>query len=199
MDEDYLSEQATAPKQSLTSHVLEFIQTLVIFGAIASAIYLFIAQPHKVSGKSMYPNFDNGDYIITDKITYKFEEPKRGDVVVFKNPKDESQDFIKRIIGIPGDKIMVEGGDVFLNGEKLEQPFLDSVTTPSGLFLQDGQERVVPEGEYAVLGDNRPNSSDSREWGFLPKKEIIGRVFVRYWPKTTIGLFPAQYRITVNK
>src|SRR3990167_9666013 len=101
MDEDYLSEQATAPRQSLTSHILEFIQTLVIFGAIASAIYLFLAQPHKVSGKSMYPNFDNGDYIITDKITYRFSEPQRGDIVVFKNPKDESQDFIKRIIALP--------------------------------------------------------------------------------------------------
>src|SRR3990167_9504379 len=104
MDEDnldFMNKPAEKPKQSIGSHLVEFIQTLVIFAAIASAIYLFLAQPHKVSGKSMYPNFDNGDYIITDKITYRFSEPQRGDIVVFKNPKDESQDFIKRIIALP--------------------------------------------------------------------------------------------------
>lgn len=195
MDEDYLS-PSTAPKPSLASHLIEFIQTLVIFAAIASAIYLFAAQPHKVSGASMDPNFKNGDYIITDKLTYRFAEPKRGDVVVFKNPKDTSQDFIKRIIGIPGDLVEVSGSHIFLNGRQLNEPFLKSgVTTKSGFFLQEDEEIVVPGNRYVVLGDNRPNSSDSREWGFIAKNEIIGRVILRYWPQDGIGLFPATYEI----
>src|ERR1051325_8386150 len=88
------------PKQSLASHFIEFFQTLVVFAAIASAIYLFIAQPHRVSGLSMFPNFHNSDYIITDKVSYKIGEPQRGDVIVFKNPRDEAQDFIKRVMGL---------------------------------------------------------------------------------------------------
>lgn len=195
MDEDYLS-PSTAPKPSLASHLIEFIQTLVIFAAIASAIYLFVAQPHKVSGASMDPNFKHGDYILTDKISYRFWEPIRGDVVVFKNPKDTSQDFIKRIIGIPGDLVEVGDGHIFLNSRQLNEPFLKSgVTTKSGFFLKENEEIIVPQNHYIVLGDNRPNSSDSREWGFIAKNEIIGRVILRYWPQDTIGLFPAAYKI----
>lgn len=195
MDEDYLSAQ-TAPKPSLGSHLIEFIQTLVIFAAIASAVYLFVAQPHKVSGASMDPNFKNGDYILTDKITYRFWEPKRGDVVVFKNPKDTSQDFIKRIIAIPDDVVEVSNAHILLNGERLNEPFLKTgVITKSGFFLKENEEVVVPQNHYVVLGDNRPNSSDSREWGFIAKNEIIGRVILRYWPQDTIGFFPAAYQI----
>lgn len=193
---DFLNKQPEKPKQSLGSHFVEFIQTLVIFAAIASAIYLFLAQPHKVSGKSMYPNFDNGDYIITDKVTYRFSEPQRGDIVVFKNPKDESQDFIKRIMAVPGDTIKIQDGHIYLNGERLKEPFINSdIITNPGFFLQEGETIAVPDEKYIVIGDNRSNSSDSREWGFIEKKEIIGRVFVRYWPSNAIGLYPAEYHI----
>lgn len=193
---EFLNKSPEHAKQSLGSHLVEFIQTLVIFAAIASAIYLFLAQPHKVSGKSMFPNFDNGDYIITDKITYRVSQPKRGDVIVFKNPRDESQDFIKRILGLPGDTVEIKSGHIYLNGKLLEEPFLDSsVITNPGFFLQESETMVVPEGSYFVVGDNRQNSSDSREWGFLPKNEIIGRVVLRYWPQDAIGIFPAKYEI----
>lgn len=197
IEEDYLNQGTPAqPKVGLTSHIVEFIQTLVIFAAIASAIYLFIAQPHKVSGSSMYPNFHDGDYIITDKVTYKVSEPKRGDVVVFKNPKDETQDFIKRIMGVPGDTINVKNGHVYLNGKLLEEPFLKpEVITNPGFFLQEGESVTVPEGRLVVMGDNRSNSSDSREWGYITKEEIIGRVVIRYWPADTVGLMPAAYSI----
>jgi signal peptidase I len=197
MEEDYLNQSAPAqPKPGLTSHIVEFIQTLVIFAAIASAIYLFIAQPHKVSGSSMYPNFKDGDYIITDKVTYRVSHPKRGDVVVFKNPKDESQDFIKRIMGVPGDTVSVKNGHVYLNGTLLSEPFLKpEVITNPGFFLQEGESVTVPEGRLLVMGDNRSNSSDSREWGYITKQEIIGRVIVRYWPADTVGFLPAAYSI----
>lgn len=198
MDPDLINNPTpTSPSPSIGSHIIEFIQTLVIFAAIASAIYLFIAQPHRVSGSSMFPNFHNGDYIITDKITYKISEPMRGDVVVFKNPKDLSQDFIKRIIGIPGDRVKIQNEHVFLNDKQLSEPYLNStvITNPS-YFLQEGADVTVTPDHYIVLGDNRSNSSDSREWGLIEKKELIGRVLLRYWPQNAIGLFPAKYTIT---
>lgn len=192
---DILATPPQEPKQSLGSHIVEFFQTLVVFAAIASAIYLFVAQPHRVSGLSMFPNFHNGDYIITDKLTYRVSEPERGDVIVFKNPRNEAEDFIKRIMGIPGDRVKVENGHVYVNDELLEEPYLkpDLVTNP-GSYLKDGQEETVEPGHFIVMGDNRGNSSDSREWGQITKGEIIGKVFLRYWPKDTAGLYPAAYK-----
>ena len=181
-----------SPKVGLSAHLVDFIQTLVVFAAIGTAIYLFVAQPHKVSGSSMFPNFHDGDYIITDKITYRFSQPQLGDVVVFKNPRDESQDFIKRVIGKVGDRVKVESGKVYLNDTPLNESYLaNDITTPPQAFLEEGKEVLVPADSYLVLGDNRPRSSDSREWGFISKQEIIGKVFLRYWPKDAIGLYPA--------
>lgn len=186
--------QKEPPKQSIGSHFVEFFQTLVVFAAIASAIYLFVAQPHRVSGLSMYPNFQNSDYIITDKVTYRLGNPQRGDVVVFKNPRDEAQDFIKRVMGLPGDQIKVEKGYVYINDKLVKEPYLknDLLTNP-GAYLREGEDVVVTAGHYIVMGDNRNNSSDSREWGEITKAEIIGKVFLRYWPGNTAGLYPAAY------
>lgn len=190
---EFLS-QNNKPKVSLGAHLIDFFQTLVVFAAIGSFVYWQIAQPHKVSGSSMYPTFHDSDYIITDKISYKFSSPKRDEVIVFKNPKEKSQDFIKRIIGLPGDTVKIEGGKVYVNGKLLDEPYLspDLITDP-GSFSQEGEEiKVDQPNVYFVLGDNRPRSSDSREWGFVSKDEIIGRVFLRYWPKEAIGYFPPE-------
>lgn len=198
MTEDYLTSEQPKPQQSLKDHFIELFQTLVVFATIATIIYWLIAQPHKVSGSSMFPNFHDGDYIITDKVTYRFREPERGDVVVFRNPRDQSQDFIKRIMGIPGDKIKVENNRVYVNGKLIKEPYIkDSVITNTGAFMRNGEEVTVAPGEYIVFGDNRPHSSDSREWGYVKKNEIIGRVFLRYWPKDAIGVWPAAYQIKV--
>ncbi len=186
MDPDY-----DQPQPSLKSHLIEFIQTLVVFLAIGSVIYLFAVQPHKVSGCSMCPNFHTGDYILTDKLTYRFSEPKRGDIIVFKNPRNEDQDFIKRIIGVPGDKVMLKNGRVYLNGQQLNEQYLEpNLTTNPGAFLTDLQEITVKEDNLIVFGDNRPGSSDSREWGYLPNSDLIGKAFFRYWPREVIGLIP---------
>ena len=193
---DYISTEQPKPSTPIKEHIIELFQTLVIFATIAIIIYWLIAQPHKVSGASMFPNFKDGDFIITDKLTYKFGEPKRGDVVVFKNPRDESEDFIKRIMGLPGDRIKVENGHVYINGKMVNEGFLKSdVITPGGSFMHEVQEIVVQPGEYIAMGDNRQHSSDSREWGFVTKKEIIGRVFLRYWPANQFGLWPAAYSL----
>lgn len=196
--EDYLKYQPELERNPVTfkDHIIDFFQTLVVFAAIGTAIYWLIAQPHKVSGSSMSPNFKDGDYIITDKLTYKFNEPRRGDIVVFKNPKDETVDFIKRIIGVPGDHVKVQNGKIYLNGDELNEPYLtNNITTSPGSFLREGAEITVESGHYITIGDNRLASSDSREWGFITRGEIIGKVFFRYWPATKIGLYPAAYSL----
>lgn len=175
---------------SIGTHFIDLIQTLVVFGAIFSVIYLFVSQPHKVSGNSMFPTFHNGDYILTDKVSYKLGIPKKGEVIVLKNPRDESQDFIKRIIGFPGDSIRIDNGSVFINNQPLQENYLPAnLKTNGGNFLRDGQTITISKDQYFVIGDNRPHSSDSRDFGPISDKKIIGRVFFRYWPPQAIGLF----------
>lgn len=178
---------------------LDFIETIVIALAIFVVVYLFLFQPHQVKGSSMFPNFSDGEYILTDKISYRFSKPNRGDVVVFKSPQNKEIDFIKRIIGLPNDTIMVNGGYVFVNETKLdESAYLpsDYITNP-GTFLRDGKAVTVPAGNCFVLGDNRNHSSDSREWGFVPESDIIGKAWLRYWPIKNFGLVPhASYQIS---
>lgn len=184
----------TNPKKSffenLGSHIIDFIQTFVVFGAIFALIYLFVAQPHKVSGNSMVPTFHNGDYILTDKLTYRFTSPKRGDVIVLKNPRDESQDFIKRIIALPGETIKIENNSVYVNGQLLKEPYLPSgISTSGGNFLPDKTTVKLGSNQYFVFGDNRDHSSDSRTWGGVTREEIVGKVFFRYFPPQSFGLF----------
>lgn len=176
------------PPPSLGSNILEFIQSFVVFFAIISIIYLFAIQPHKVSGCSMCDTFQNNDFILTDKVSYHFSPPKRGDIVVFKYPRDPSIDFIKRIIAIPGDKIKISDSEVILNGVTLKEPYISDKPTHSSDFLREDQEYTVPEGNFIVLGDNRTGSSDSRTWGELPQDLIIGKAFFRYWPPTATGI-----------
>lgn len=179
------------------SPFIEIIQTVVVFLAILMIVFLFVAQPHKVQGPSMFPTFHDGDYIITDKLTYRFSTPKRGDVIVFENPRNHSDDFIKRIMGLPGDRIKVQGGHVYINDQLGTEPYLQpDVTTDGRFFLQDGQEKTVDDGDYFVMGDNRQFSSDSREWGLVKKSEILGRVIVRYWPPNAAGILPGSYTFT---
>lgn len=137
----------------------------------------------------MNPNFLNAEYLLTDKITYRFQEPKKGDVIIFTAPQNEEVEFIKRIIGLPSSTITIEGGDVFINGENLEEEYLpEGLKTHSGTFLKEGQLFSIPEEQYFVLGDNRSHSSDSRKWGTVPKENIIGKAWLRYWPLNKFGL-----------
>lgn len=177
---------------------LDFIETIVIALAIFVVVYLFLFQPHQVKGNSMYPNFSDGEYILTDKISYRFGKPNRGDVVVFKSPQNREIDFIKRIVALPNDQIRVSGGYIFVNEKRLDEfSYLpsDYITNP-GAFLRDGRTVSVPPGKYFVLGDNRNHSSDSREWGFIPEGDIVGKAWLRYWPIKEFGFVPhAKYTI----
>lgn len=163
--------------------LFDLVQTLVIAGAIFVVIYAFLFRPYQVNGHSMDPTFQNGEYVLTNLIEMRIGKLNRGDIVVFSAPKDKEKDYIKRIIGLPGDRVKVSEGNVFLNGEKLKQPFLSSnVRTNGGSFLGEGQEVIVPEDSYFLMGDNRDFSSDSREWGFVSKEGLIGKSFIVYFP-----------------
>lgn len=164
---------------------LDLLQTILLAASIFLVIYIFFFRPFQVSGESMYSTFKNKEYILTNIISVKLNMPiNRGDVIVFKAPTDQDKDFIKRVIGIAGDSVLVQGGFVYVNGEKVdEEPYLDEdVRTYGGSFIKDEIPVTVPEGEFIVMGDNRPFSSDSREWGFLKRDEIIGKSFFVYWP-----------------
>lgn len=175
--------------ENLGSHIIDFIQTLVVFGAIFALIYLFVAQFHKVSGMSMVPTMQDGDYLITEKVSYRLGNPKKGDIIVLKNPRNESQDFIKRIIATPGDNVRIEENKVFINGGAIDEAYLPAdTTTHPGAFLTEKNTIRAGPNQYFVMGDNRNHSSDSREWGGVTKEEIVGRAFFRYWPPQSIGL-----------
>lgn len=168
--------------------VMEILETVTFVGSLFIVIYLFFMQPHQVRGSSMDTTFRNNEYILTNKLSYRFGVPERGDVVVFKSPENKDIDFIKRIIGLPGDKIMVRDNQVYLNGSPLNESYvLGTTQVHEGGFLKDGQTVTVPMGHLFVMGDNRPRSSDSRTFGPVPQQDIIGKVFFRYFPSDRVG------------
>lgn len=175
--------------------LLDIAQTLLLAAAAFVVVYMFLFRPFQVKGDSMYPNFKDSEYLITNIISMKMGDPKLGDVIVFKAPTEPDKDFIKRVIGISGDKVKVQDGIVYLNGKLLDESVYlkPSVKTYSGSFLREGEEITVPQGYFFVLGDNRSYSSDSREWGFVPKGNIIGSSFVVYWPTAQAGFIKNPY------
>lgn len=175
--------------KKIGSTLVDMVETLVVAGAIFAIIYLFLFQPHQVVGDSMMPNFQNNEYILTDKISYRFQPPKKGEVIVFKAPTNIERDYIKRIIAEPKETIKVEDGRLFINGQVLEEGYIpNGVKTYPGQYIKEGVEYQIPPDTYFVLGDNRVNSSDSREWGFVKKTDIIGKSFLVYWPLQSFRL-----------
>lgn len=164
--------------------VIDGLQSILLAFSVFIVVYIFLFRPFEVSGASMYPTFENGEHVLTNLITLRLDDPKQGDIVVFTAPKDDEKDFIKRIIAIPGDRISLQNNQIYVNGTLLDQSmFLASdAQTFGGSFLSEGKEVTVPNGYYFVMGDNRPYSSDSREWGFVKRDEIIGKSMFVYWP-----------------
>jgi signal peptidase I len=180
--------------ESAVSFVWDLVKVLVISLAVVLAVHNYIAQPFIVSGSSMEPTFHTGEYLVIDELSYRLQEPIRGDIIVFKYPKDTSQYFIKRIIGLPGEKVRVEeSGEVKIfnaehpGGFVLQEPYLSSqhITFPAA-----GSTTVqLGTKEYFVLGDNRIASSDSRFWGPVPEKNIVGKAFIRAFPFSELTKF----------
>lgn len=171
----------------LGAFFLDILEVVIFAVAIFLFIYLLILQPHKIKGASMEPNYPDGEYLITDKVSYRFNEPKRGDVVVFKAPGQQGEEFIKRIIGLPGERVSIKDGFININGTRLIEPYLENSFTTTGAFLKTTEEITIPSGQYFVLGDNRPFSSDSRAWGLVPIEDITGRAWLTYWPPQNAG------------
>jgi signal peptidase I len=161
-----------APRQALWREILETaLLTLVISLGIHAVV-----QSRQVEGSSMEPTLHTGERLLINKFAYLgFGEPQRGDIVVFRAWGQE-EDFIKRIVGVPGDRIEVRDDAVYVNGQRLAEPYLDQITAGAG------RDETLGEGEYYVLGDNRGNSSDSRLFGSLEREDIVGKALVRYWP-----------------
>lgn len=153
------------------------VLTLVIFFLVRTVI-----QNYRIDGISMEPNFHNGQFLIINKLAYRLGEPARGDVIVFHYPRDPSRDFIKRVIGLPGDTVEVRNGQVVVNGEIIDEPYRPSPGT------YDADPVTLPPDQLFVMGDNRNNSSDSHIWGALPMENVIGKAVVSYWPPSDWGL-----------
>jgi signal peptidase I len=161
----------------------ELIETLVLTLVIFLVIR-FAVQNFRIEGFSMEPNFHDGQYLFVNKLIYMLQPPQRGDVIVFVPPNNSSRDFIKRVIGLPGERVEIRSGTVFINGE----PLIENYPLNPGAYSTGAI--VVPPDEYFVLGDNRNYSSDSHSWGTVPAKKIIGKAWFSYWPPQMIGLVP---------
>src|SRR5579871_6628425 len=169
-------------------NALSWARDLAFSVLIAVVLIVFIYQPVKVEGTSMTPTLQNDERIFINKFTYRFglASIARGDTVVFWYPNDPTKSYIKRVIGVPGDRIRVEGGQVYVNGQLLEEDYVPPINRDS-VSWKDGEEQVVPRDKYFVLGDHRNSSSDSRTWGYVPRDNIYGRAVFVYWPLDRMG------------
>ena len=179
------------PKEKSENFFTELLKFALLALCIVVPVRLFIAQPFIVSGESMVPTFENGQYLIVDELTYHFEAPERGQVIVFRYPKDPSQFFIKRIIGLPGEVVHISDSGISVTKPGgTTEPLDESYVVNQG--NGSARDYTVPQGEYFVMGDNRPESSDSRSWGFLPRDNIVGRAFLRLLPIQSVSVFPGS-------
>lgn len=168
----------------------ELLRFAVIAALIVVPVRVFIAQPFIVSGNSMVPTFENGEYLIVDELSYRLREPQRGEVIVFRYPKDKRKFFIKRIIGLPGETVEIKGGEVTIKSPEEELKLNEFYVKNRS---SNNLEFSLGASEYFVMGDNRAASSDSRVWGALPQKMIIGRAFLRLWPLAHADFLPGEY------
>ncbi|MCW9054657.1 MAG: signal peptidase I [Candidatus Pacebacteria bacterium] len=182
----------TTKKEDTLFEILKIVFLAVL---IVVPIRVFIAQPFVVSGASMDPTFENGEYIIVDQLSYNFNQPKRGDVIVFRFPLEPSKFFIKRIVGLPGEQLILQKkATIIINSEHPEgiifnEPYVAPENMKTGSFSV-----VLGEGEYFVMGDNRAESSDSRSWGPINKEHIAGKAFIRLFPITHIDFLPGSIK-----
>ena len=173
-----------SPSGAWLPQVRVWVRDLAVSLCLAGFVILFLYQPVKVEGTSMEPRLTDQERVFINKFIYKFESVERGDVVVFWYPKDVTKSFIKRVVGVPGDRVEMRSGELFVNGERIAEPYL-----AAGFRGEDTFAPVaVPDGEFFVLGDHRTSSNDSRNWGTVAQKFIYGKAELVYWPVAKWGL-----------
>lgn len=200
---EYTPTEPTQPpkkKNEIWQFAAELIKTALIVAVLAVTIRAFVIQPFIVEGLSMYPQFHDRDYLLVDKLSYRLHEPRRGDIIVFKYPGDPRVNYVKRVIGLPGETIKIEDSKVTIiepdnTQEVLAEPYVSNGNLTLVNGKKDSYEYHVPQNSFFVLGDNRIGSSDSRDWGDVPKQDLIGRVLVQAYPLSRFALYPhAKYQ-----
>ncbi len=188
--------EAEVASKTAADVVKDWIKDIVIALIIALIIRALFVQAFRIPSGSMIPTLLIGDHILVEKVTYRFREPKRFEIIVFKFPLDRKVDYIKRIIGLPGDVVKIVNKQVYVNGHKLNEPYVqhtDPNVVPADVSPRDNYGPVkVPKGHLFVMGDNRDNSYDSRFWGFVPIKDVIGRAFIIYFSCDSKSFFSLQ-------
>ena len=169
----------------------ELIEDVILAVVLYFAIDFCIGR-FRVENVSMETTFTEGELVMVNKLNYKFSEPRRGDVVIFHAPTEPGKDYIKRLIGLPGDHIEIKDSQLYINGEAVEEPWLHEAIEYEG-------EWDVPEGQYFVLGDNRNHSSDSHVWGCVPRENLIGNAFFRYWPLSHISVIKGGITLSADE
>jgi signal peptidase I len=172
-------------RQQVADELTVWLKTLASAALYATLIVTFVFQVARVEGRSMAPTLEDQDRLIINKFAYRLDEPHLGDIVMMYYPNDPTKSFVKRLIAGEGDQVRIVGGKVYRNGVLLD----DSFVRPDYRSHDDWGPQVIPEGYYFVMGDHRNNSSDSRTWGYLPKKYVVGKVQVRWWPPRHLRLF----------
>jgi signal peptidase I len=189
-------------KERLKSEIREWAESIIIALILALLIRTFIVQAFKIPSGSMIPTFEIGDRIFVNKFVYgaripftdirlpAVKYPQRGDIVIFISPEAPKKDFVKRLIAFAGERVEIKNGNIFINGEEINNPasIRSNYYYNRGDYGKEGETITVPEGSYFVLGDNSANSRDSRYWGFVPKKNLIGKAICIYWPIQRIRL-----------
>jgi len=177
---------APQPRASTASSLLRELAEVVVLAIILYFGISFAVQTVHVEGLSMFATLDDNDYLIADKIAYRLHAPQRGDIIILRPPTDDSKDFIKRVIALPGERLLIQGGVVFINGHKLDEPYLpEAWTSQANWGGETGQ--VMPPNQYFVMGDNRNRSQDSRTFGPIGRDRIDGRAWFRIWPINNFG------------
>lgn len=167
----------------ITEFLLDSIETITVSLSLVVLVYLFLGRPTEVLGYSMEPSLEPQQRLIVEKVSLRTNNLERGDIVILHSPTTQDTDYIKRIIGIPGDTITINNCKVFINNNLLDEPYLASNTcTSGGPKIVDNQLVYIPEGYYLVLGDNREHSYDGRSFGLIPRSDMVGKALLRWWP-----------------
>jgi signal peptidase I len=185
-DQDTQMQAGEQPESRGRSALREFAETIIFTLLIYVLVRHFLFENYRVVGFSMTPTLENDQFLVVNKLDYRLHDPQRGDIIVLRDPRDGDRKLIKRLIGLPGETVEIRRGQVYIEGQELDEPY---ITTPSQYSLAP---TLIPTKQYFVLGDNRNNSSDSHNWGTLSGDKIVGKAWLSYWPPHLWGVVPHE-------